>query len=235
MIRTRLPQHLACTGRPASDGCAVRPSLRIRNAGGEAIGARGGWREGTGLRGRLRNERTCRNLEPVPDVVWQVGVPSSFDLGGLDLESFHFHLHGCPSYHRAVLVHHEHPQLRWRTRGPHPLFLPQAHVAIAPSIAGRCMSSDIFATVIPYGALDVQLAIKHLRGWHSKGRLERAIVVQAVLDFVERFTAYVIGHARVGSTVVIGVLSVLIVRRIRPMPRGSDGEVKTSGLGVWRH
>src|SRR5215475_2635554 len=175
MIRTRLPQHLARTSGPASDGRAVRPSLRIRNAGGEAIGARGGWHEGTGLRGSLRDERTCRNLEPVPDIVRQIGIPSPFDLGGLDLESFHFHLHGRPGYHRAVLVHHEHPQLRWRTRGPHPILLPQAHVAIATSIAGRRMSSDIFAAVIPYGTLDVQLAIEHLCGWHSKGRLERAI------------------------------------------------------------
>src|SRR5262249_41941623 len=89
--------------------------------------------------------------------------------------------------------------------------------------------------VIPYGALDVQLAIEHLRDWHSKGRLERAIVVQTILDFVERFTADVIGHVRVVITVVISALSVLSVCRIRSRPRGSDGKMKTSGWGVLRY
>ena len=88
------------------------------------------------------------------------------------------------------------------------------------------MLGNILAAVIPYSTLDVQLAIEHLRGRHAKGGLKRANIVQAVLDFVERFTAYIIGHVRVGITVVIGVLSVLIVRSIRSMPRGSDGEIK---------
>src|SRR4029453_15275700 len=172
MIRARLPQHLTRASGPASDGRAVHPPLRVLNSSSETVSARGGWREGTSLRGSLRDERTCRNLEPVPDIVWQVGIPNPFHLPSLDLEAPHFPRHGCPGYPRAVLVHHERPQLCWRTRGPHPILLPQAHVAIAPSIAGRRMSSDIFAAVIPYGALDVQLAIEHLRDWHSKGRLE---------------------------------------------------------------
>src|SRR5215813_12089650 len=187
MIRTRLPQHLARARCPASDGRAVRSPLGVRNTGGEAIGARGGGREGTGLRGSRRDTRTCRNLMPAPDIVRQVSIPSPFDLGGLELELFHFHLHSCPGHYRPVLVHYEHPQLRWRPRGPHPILLPQAHVAIPPSIAGRRMPGDVFAAVISYGALDVQLAIEHLRDWHSKGCLERTIIVQAVLDFVERF------------------------------------------------
>src|SRR4029434_2124756 len=128
MIRARLPQHLTRASGPASDGRAVHPPLRILNSSSETVSARGGWREGTRLRGSFRDECTCRTLEPVPVIVRQVGIPSPFDLGGLDLEPFHFHLYGCPGYHRAVLVHHEHLQLCWRTRGPHPILLPQAHV-----------------------------------------------------------------------------------------------------------
>src|SRR5215831_13973508 len=239
MVGARFPQHLSSAASPAPECSTVCSALRVCDTGRDLIRARH-WRCKSADSGRsLRDQHTRRNLQPGAHIMRQVGVPSPFHLGGFDLQLHYVHPYLRPGHRSAVLVDHQYLELRWRASCQQPVLLPQAYIAVAPSVLSRSVPGDRLATVVAYSTLHAQLTVEHLGCRHSKRRLQGASVVQTVLSFMERLTGDICIRIRialggVGVCIAFGIgLAASGLHGCVGRSRGSsDGEIKTSGLSL---